>query len=47
MNKRRLVIKEIDLFNGTMKGTYNKPTAIVQPTESFDHCDFLEIKRFD
>jgi len=47
MQKRELEIKKINLFTGTMKGTYNKPSSIVQPTESFDHCEFLEIDRLE
>ena len=45
MTKRILELKEINLFTGTMRGTYNKPSAIIQPLESFDVCEFLEIKR--
>lgn len=44
--KRIFEVKEIDLFNRTMRGTYNVPID-VKPTESFDHCNWLGIKRFD
>ena len=47
MQKRELEIKKINLFTGTMKGTYNKPSAIMQPTESFDHCEILDIDRLE
>lgn len=46
MKKRLMKITEIDYNAKIMKGTFNIPVR-VNPTESFDHCDFLEIKRFD
>jgi hypothetical protein len=43
--QRVLEITEINLFTGTMKGTFNKRSSIIQATDGFDHCEFLEIER--
>jgi hypothetical protein len=44
MNKRIMKVTEINTLTGTMKGTFNTEVS-VKPTETFDHCQFLEIQR--